>query len=73
MTQDYYSRVYAGQEYLTPGDPEMVEMIAAERASGDPAFAERIENGVEIDRRGAATFLDYAAFVARKPQESLFA
>lgn len=45
--------------------------VAAEgRATGDPddiALAEEIERGIELERRAAEAFLDYATFLARRP------
>ncbi|HEU4759773.1 MAG TPA: class I SAM-dependent methyltransferase [Dehalococcoidia bacterium] len=44
----------------------MLEVAAEARAAGDAAFADDVEGGVELERRGVDAFLDYAAFIARK-------
>jgi SAM-dependent methyltransferase len=40
----------------------MLAVAAEERERGDAAFAAQIEDGVELERRAAAVFLDYTAF-----------
>lgn len=42
----------------------MRAVAADERARGEAAFAGEVERGIEVERRGVETFLDYATFVA---------
>ncbi len=51
----------AWDEYHQP----MRAVAADERARGEAAFAEEVERGLEVERRGVETFLDYATFIAR--------
>jgi ubiquinone/menaquinone biosynthesis C-methylase UbiE len=45
MAADYYSRVYAGQEYLTPGDPEMVALIGEAIRAGGATLVLEVASG----------------------------
>ncbi len=50
------------EDYWRP----MFQVAAEARAQGDPAFAEEVEAGIDLERRAAGAFLDYATFIARK-------
>jgi ubiquinone/menaquinone biosynthesis C-methylase UbiE len=56
----------AWEEYFRP----MADVAREARASGDPedlALAEEIEGQIAIERRAVDAFLDYATFLARRP------
>jgi SAM-dependent methyltransferase len=52
----------AWEDYFAP----MADAAAAERAAGDPAFADDVEQGIDLERRAVELFWDYATFVARR-------
>jgi hypothetical protein len=45
----------------------MAEVAQAARAAGDVARAGQIEADIAMEQRAAASFVDYAMFVARRP------
>jgi SAM-dependent methyltransferase len=53
----------AWDAYFAP----MLAAAAEERAGGDPAFADGVEEGVALERRALAAFWEYATFIARRP------
>jgi ubiquinone/menaquinone biosynthesis C-methylase UbiE len=54
-------------EYWRPMLEVAAEAKSATAAGGaDVFFADEIESGIEIERRGVETYLDYVTFVARK-------
>lgn len=48
----------------------MLTVVAEERARGEQAFADEVERGIEVERRGVEAFFDYVTFVARNRLEA---
>jgi ubiquinone/menaquinone biosynthesis C-methylase UbiE len=77
-TRDEYARILRGaalvlDEVLTFGSDAwdayhapMLAVAAGEREGGDAALAVQIEDGVALEQRAAAAFLDYTAFRCTK-------
>jgi SAM-dependent methyltransferase len=45
----------------------MADAAAAERAAGDAAFADAVEEDIALERRALDAFWEYATFIARRP------
>lgn len=82
VTLDEYVRLIADQRLTTPevetfGVEDWEEYwrpmreVAAEARTGDvadPFFADDVEQDLDLERRAVERYLDYVAFVARKPE-----